>query len=110
MKNRAEKTSIKIENTTVEGETIEKKVERILENKEPITDGAPEIYTERKDGVLPGYNIRTDRWEIANDAMHRVNKSGIAGRENIGKVIKLKDDKNEDNRSNDNDNRNNTSN
>ena len=32
-------------------------------------DGAPIIYTERKDGVLPAYDIRTDRWEIAQEAM-----------------------------------------
>ena len=37
--------------TPVEGETIEQKMERILSNKEPIEDGAPEIYTERKDGA-----------------------------------------------------------
>ena len=36
-----------------EGETIEQKVNRIVNNNEPITDGAPIIFTERKDGVLP---------------------------------------------------------
>ena len=35
----------------LEGEPIEHKVERILNNGEPITDGAPEIFTERKDGA-----------------------------------------------------------
>ena len=57
----------------------------------PIEDGAPIIYTERKDGVNPAYNIRTDRWEIAQDAMEQVgnNKSKIiamkiAQRENTG--------------------------
>ena len=43
-----------------EGETIENKVQRIVLNKEPIEDGAEIIYTEKKDGVLPQYNIRTD--------------------------------------------------
>jgi len=56
----------------VEGEPIEHKVQRILDNKEPITDGAPEIYTERKDGVGAAYNIRTDRWELAAEAMDKV--------------------------------------
>ena len=41
------------------GESIETKVNRIVNNGEPITDGAPIIYTERKDGVLPEYDIRT---------------------------------------------------
>ena len=50
---------------TYEGEFIEEKVARVVENKEPIEDGAPIIYTERKDGVIPAYNIRTDKWDIA---------------------------------------------
>lgn len=58
--------------TAVEGEPIEHKIERILDNKEPISDGAPEIYTERKDGVGAAYNIRTDRWELAAEAMDKV--------------------------------------
>ena len=53
----------------IEGERIEDKIRRVIDNKEPITDGAPIIYTERKLGVLPAYNIRTDRWEIAQAAM-----------------------------------------
>jgi hypothetical protein len=60
---------------TVEGETIEEKVARVVENKEPIEDGAPIIYTERKDGVIPAYNIRTDKWDIALTAMDQVNKN-----------------------------------
>ena len=43
-----------------EGETMEQKVAKLVENNEPITDGAPIIYTEKKDGVLPQYDIRTD--------------------------------------------------
>lgn len=61
-----------------EGESIEKKVRRVVENKEPITDGAPIVYTEKKDGVLPQFNIRTDKWEIALEAMDKVQASRIA--------------------------------
>lgn len=60
---------------TFEGEFIEEKVARVVENREPIEDGAPIIYTERKDGVLPAYNIRTDKWDIALTAMDQVNKN-----------------------------------
>ena len=60
---------------TFEGEFIEEKVARVVENKEPIEDGAPIIYTERKNGVLPAYNIRTDKWDIALTAMDQVNKN-----------------------------------
>lgn len=61
-----------------EGETLETKVARLLENNEPITDGAPIIYTEKKDGVLPQYDIRTDKWDIAQSAMDLANASKIA--------------------------------
>ena len=37
-----------------DGESIENKVRRITENNEPITDGAPIIYTNR-DGRLLGF-------------------------------------------------------
>lgn len=60
-----------------EGETIEEKVQRILENNEPITDGAPIIYTNRDDGVIPAYNIRTDKWDIAQDAMEAIHTSKV---------------------------------
>lgn len=58
-----------------EGEYIEKKVQRIVESGEPIEDSAPIIYTERKNGVMPAYNIRTDRWDVAQEAMQTVNNS-----------------------------------
>lgn len=67
-------------NTSYIGETIEEKVARIVNNKEPISDGAPIVYTERKDGVQPQYDIRTDRFEIAIDAMDAVSRSEIARR------------------------------
>lgn len=61
-----------------EGETIEQKVARITETNEPISDGAPIIFTEKKDGVRPEYDIRTDRWELAQSAMDKVNATKIA--------------------------------
>lgn len=68
------------------GETIEEKVRRVTENNEPITDGAPIIYTNREDGVLPAYNIRTDRWDIAQEAMDAVNQANLAKSKEYGKV------------------------
>lgn len=76
-----QKTTLKV-NKAYEGETIEQKINRIVNNKEPITDGAPLIYTERKHGVQPAYNIRSDRFDIAIDAMDKVTKSHLAQREN----------------------------
>ena len=78
-------------NQSLEGETIEQKVERVTTNKEPISDGAPLIYTDRKEGVQAGYNIRTDRFEIAVDAMDKVTKSHLAKREGVRKLEIVKD-------------------
>ena len=66
------------------GETIEEKVTRITENKEPIKDGAPIIYTNRDDGVIAAYNIRTDRWDIAQEAMDEVHKQYAAKSKDYG--------------------------
>lgn len=81
-----QKTTIEL-NASIEGETIEQKIERIVHNKEPIKDGAPLIYTERKDGVQKGYDIRTDRFEVAIDAMTLVHKSIQAKRDSKANVI-----------------------
>lgn len=64
--------------TPYQGESIENKIARIVDNNEPVTDGAPLIYTEKKDGVVQGYNIRADKWDIAINAMDAVNKTKIA--------------------------------
>ena len=79
------KTSLTSVDTT-EGEYIERKVERIVHNNEPITDGSPEIFTPLKEGVIPAYNPRTDRWEIAAEAMDAVARSQDASRDNKPKL------------------------
>ncbi len=55
------------------GETLIKKCQRILDEGEPLTDGAPMIYTPKQAGVKPECNVRSDKWGIAMDAMDRVN-------------------------------------
>ena len=85
--NKTIKTSIS-HNDSIEGESIESRIERIMNNKEPMRDGAPMIYTERKQGVLAETDIRTDRMEIAIEAMDKVEKSFKARRENRGEKKK----------------------
>jgi len=85
------RTSLSV-NQSLDGETIEQKIERITINKEPIKDGAPLIYTDRKDGVQAGYNIKTDRFEIALDAIDKIQKSNQAKRDNVAKMSVVKDD------------------
>lgn len=68
-----------------DGETIEKKVAKIVQNKEPIKDAVPPIYTEKKDGVQAAFNIRADKWEIAQKAMDAANKAKIAQSNSVPK-------------------------
>lgn len=70
----------------VEGETIEMKVRRMVHSKEPIKDGAPLIYTDKKDGVVKGYDVRTDRWEVAAEAMDKVTAAKVAKSEGKAKM------------------------
>lgn len=55
-----------------DGESIESKVARITESSAPIEAISPMIYTERKDGVRPEYDIRRDKWDIAQTAMQSI--------------------------------------
>jgi hypothetical protein len=72
-------SNLEINESTV-GETIEMKVERIVNNGEGVEDGAPSIYTERAMGILPEYDIRTDKWDLALDAMDKVHKQDVKKR------------------------------
>ena len=83
---KANQTTLAV-NTATTGETIEQKMRRIVNNKEPITDGAPITYTERKEGVQPQYDIRTDRWEIAVEAMDKVTQQKLSNRQ--AKIMQL---------------------
>lgn len=78
-------------NASYIGERLELKVQRMFNNNEPITDSAPLIYTERKDGVLPAYDIRTDRFDIAIEAMDKGSKSYRATREERQKPVEKKE-------------------
>lgn len=63
----------------MEALSLEENLRKALEGKEPIKiDMSNMAYTERKDGVLPQYDIRTDRWEIALQASDKVSRSNAA--------------------------------
>lgn len=78
------KTTLHVNQSYV-GETIEAKIRRMLNNKEPIKDGAPPIYSEREEGVLPETDIRTDKWDVALEARDQATRMKVANRElNLG--------------------------
>lgn len=66
---------------TTEGEIIEKKIQRIMDEKTPIDDSAPIIYTEKKNGINPAHDVRTDRFDLALEAMEIETKNRIAANE-----------------------------
>lgn len=85
------KSKIKI-NESIEGETIETKMLRMVQNNETTTDNAPLLYQERGEGVPHGYNIRTDRFDVALESMTVVHRSEIAKRDNLMKIEKEKNE------------------
>jgi len=62
-----------------------------MNNKEPIRDTAPQVFTERQDGVIPNYNIRTDKFELAAETADKVAEARLAIRDTKKdkKVIRL---------------------
>lgn len=70
-------TSIKT-NEAYTGEPLYIQLRIATKTKNPIKMDAPIIYTDKKEGVKPQYDIRTDKWEIAQNAMNYVNATEIA--------------------------------
>lgn len=64
-------------NLTYQAEPREVKLRKIINGETSnMEDGVfPTIYTEKKDGVQPEYDIRTDRFEVAIDAIDKINQS-----------------------------------
>lgn len=64
-------------NLTYQAEPREVKLRKIISGESNnMEDGVfPTIYTEKKDGVQPEFDIRTDRFEIAIDAIDKINRS-----------------------------------
>lgn len=69
------KTSIDRYETST-GESMEQKIVRIQTNGEPVEDpNVAKTYTERKNGVPPQFDIRTDTRVLAQEAMTMVSES-----------------------------------
>lgn len=62
-------------------ETLESKMTRIINNKEPIKNELPIIHTGRNEGIKPEYDIRTDKWEIAAEAMEKITQNKLTKRQ-----------------------------
>lgn len=64
-------------NLTYQAEPREVKLRKIINGEANNMENGvfPTIYTEKKDGVQPEFDIRTDRFEVAIDAMDKINQS-----------------------------------
>lgn len=69
-------------NTSYEADGLVVKLRKIMENNEPIDEVAPIIYTDKKNGVMKEYDIRTDRFDVALEAM------GLIRSEELAKIAK----------------------
>lgn len=78
-----------------EGEPLEVKIRKAMNENKPITDGTvPLIYTDKKNGVMPAYDIRTDRFEIARQLEETRQKMNFAKRDEL---IDFEDDQDVEN-------------
>lgn len=55
-----------------EGKSLEERMRLITQTKEPIKCVTTRIYQEKNEGVAPECDIRTDRFDIAVEAMNKV--------------------------------------
>ena len=64
-------------NLTYQAEPREVKLRKIINGEaNNMEDGVfPTIYTEKKEGVQPEFDIRTDRFEVAIDAIDKINQA-----------------------------------
>lgn len=74
---RSRKGCIDNPDLTYQAEPREVKLRKIISGEaNNMEDGVfPTIYTEKKNGVQPEFDIRTDRFEIAIDAIDKINQS-----------------------------------
>lgn len=63
-----------------DGQSIEEQMRKALRSGEPIDATAKLEYSNRCDGVLPIFDIRTDRFEYARMATDKVHATNYASR------------------------------
>ena len=82
-------TQINTSKNVQEGETLEEKLARMTINEEVVDlTSVPPIYQERRAGVDPMCDIRTDRMQLAQDACTKITRTHMlarANREDMGK-------------------------
>lgn len=73
-------------NETYEAKSIEQMLADKMAGETIELGGKALLYTDRKDGVLPETNIRSDRFELAQDALDTVERTRRAKRDAFSKA------------------------
>lgn len=102
-KTNPKKTGLKRDTRNV-GIRLEDEVVRMTRDKEPIGEGVELKYTERSEGILPEYDIRTNSIELAMEALDLDARNYIAKKNGITKADVIKNDDNIDDNTPDNNN------
>lgn len=70
----------------VEDKMLEHKLEAMIANEEPIDGTAELIYTKKRDGVLPAYNPRTEKFDNAIEAINNITMAAMAKRKELSEL------------------------
>ena len=73
-------TDIKTKGILRDGQSIEEFLRKAMAGKEPIQATAKVTYNDRKEGVLPQHDIRTDRWDLAMMQTDKIHATEAAKR------------------------------
>lgn len=77
LKNKMTESIITVNRKKTEGLSLEQEIEQLIKSKQPLQGGATMIYTEKSKGVLPEYDIKTDRFDIAAETKHAATRRAI---------------------------------
>lgn len=75
-----------IRNESYEGKPIEKQLREMKEGLVVEFQNKPEIYTARKDGVVPEYDIKTDKFDMMLAATDKLARARIAKQNEFDKA------------------------
>lgn len=73
-------SSIHVHGILREGQSLEEFLRKAMKGNEPIQATAKVTYNDRKDGVLPQHDIRTDRFDLALQATDKLHATQAAAR------------------------------
>lgn len=78
-------SGVKTAKKPVEGKMLEYEIEAMMHNREPIRGTTDVIFTRKRDGVLPAYNPRTDKFDQMITAASEIAKAAETKRDDLRK-------------------------